>query len=291
MIFSLIFVLRKQKIDYPNSQTPMDQEPILDSVAIENSTADVKFHKTKFVAIATFLGGPLAGGFAISENFKSLNKRTEANWALIIGVLVTFFVFGGVFLLPEDVIEKIPNQLIPFVYTGFTYWWVEKKFGETLKKHEDLGNAFYPVTRSILMGVISLVIIAAVAFGAIFLGDESGIYTEYDQQMDVFIANEEEALGLYDYFGTKTDYAMSQDLQEIAVPLWKENIAFFSEYAQRTDLPEDLEAHNHLLLRYSELHLELAEKYIENLQLGRPLEGPETIVLIQEIEGITNQFE
>jgi hypothetical protein len=87
----------------------------------ENNTKDIKLYSSKAISGATFLGGPLVAGYLIGENFKALDKPNEGRNSLIIGIISTIILFGGIFMVPENMIDKIPTQLIPIVYTGIIW--------------------------------------------------------------------------------------------------------------------------------------------------------------------------
>lgn len=78
----------------------------------------VKIFTKKSILFATFLGGPLVAGFLISKNYKVFGKYETAQKALIISIVCTIVLFLGLFLIPSNIIDKLPNTLIPFVYTG-----------------------------------------------------------------------------------------------------------------------------------------------------------------------------
>ena len=50
----------------------------------ENITKDLKFYSQKSISIATFIGGPLAAGYLIRENYLELNKPNTAMRALTV---------------------------------------------------------------------------------------------------------------------------------------------------------------------------------------------------------------
>lgn len=83
----------------------------------ENNTKDLKFYSQSAISMATFIGGPLVAGYLIRENYLALNKPDEAKYTLIIGIIATLVLFGGVFMIPSDFIDKMPRQLIPIIYT------------------------------------------------------------------------------------------------------------------------------------------------------------------------------
>ena len=45
----------------------------------ENDTKDLKFYSQKAIGIATFIGGSLAAGYLVRENYLSLNKHPALN--------------------------------------------------------------------------------------------------------------------------------------------------------------------------------------------------------------------
>jgi len=77
-----------------------------------------KIYTERQIQAGTFLGGPLAAGFLLSHNFKAFNEELKARNSLIISIVVTILLFGGLMLIPR--VEKIPNYVIPIFYTGTT---------------------------------------------------------------------------------------------------------------------------------------------------------------------------
>ena len=94
-----------------------------------NDTKDIKFYSQTAIGIATYLGGPLAAGYLIRENYKSLDDLENGNKAFIIGILSTILLFTGIFSIPETILEKVPNVALPAVYTLIIYFIVEKIHG------------------------------------------------------------------------------------------------------------------------------------------------------------------
>jgi len=98
---------------------------------------DKKLFTQKGISIATFLGGPLAAGYLVRQNFRALGKETEALISIILGILLTAATFIPLFMLPEDIVDKIPNQLIPAIYTLMIYGVVELVQGKDLKRYKE----------------------------------------------------------------------------------------------------------------------------------------------------------
>lgn len=132
-----------------------------------------KIYKDREIWVGTFLGGPLAAGYLIAENFKAFNEEEKAKKTWIIAIIATVLIFGGVFLIPDDV--NIPNQLIPLIYTGIAYFLVQHFQGENIMAHIKSGGQLFGWWRTILVGVISLAIILIPIFAFVYLSNPTSI--------------------------------------------------------------------------------------------------------------------
>ncbi len=227
----------------------------------ENLTEDIKLYSSKAIGGATFLGGPLAAGYMIGENFKALDKPNEGRNSLIIGIVSTIVLFSGIFMIPENILDKIPRQLIPLIYTGIIWGIVEWKQGEILKSHKENGNPFFSGWRAAGIGFISLIIMSIGIFGYVFFEMNNEIYDRYDTELSVFLKNEEETLVFYDHLNTETNYSLIKELENTTIPKWKENISIIKKTNNFQDLPTELAKQNEILLKYSELRIEAFELF------------------------------
>ncbi|RED43412.1 hypothetical protein DFQ10_10510 [Winogradskyella eximia] len=223
-----------------------------------NTTKDLKFYSQKSIGLATFIGGPLAAGYLIKENYKALNENDKGKTALIISILATVAIFGTLFLIPEAIMDKVPNMVIPAVYTGIIYLIVNKIHGTILDTHEAHNNTFYSGWKAAGIGLISLIVLMAIIVASIFLVPD-GAYDAYDAEMEQFTINEEESLVFYEHFSTEDDLTLLNEINDIAIPKWKENIAIINRTNDIEDLPLELIEQNKKLLKYSELRLEAFE--------------------------------
>jgi hypothetical protein len=227
----------------------------------ENLTGNIKLYSTKAIGVATFLGGPLAAGYLIGENFKALNKPKDGRTSLIIGIVTTIILFTGLFMIPEKIIESIPKQLIPMIYTGVIWGIVEWRQGDLLKLHKEFGNSFISGWRAAGIGFLSLIIISIGLLGYVYFGIDNGIYEQYDTELSVFTKNEEETLVFYDHIYTKSNYSLIKELENTSIPKWKENIEIIRKANNMENLPPELIQQNELLLKYAELRLEAFELF------------------------------
>lgn len=223
---------------------------------IENTTENIKLYSSKAISGATFLGGPLAAGYLISENFKALNKPNDGRKSLIIGIVTTIILFGGIFMLPEQIIDKIPRQLIPLIYTGIIWGIVEWKQGDILKAHKENNNTFFSGWRAAGIGLISLLIIGIGIFGYAYLESNNPAYEIYDTKIAEFSKNENESLSFYDNIEFKSNSTLLSELDNKVIPKWERNIKLINELENIDGLPSDLSDQNKTLLKYSQLRLE-----------------------------------
>jgi hypothetical protein len=228
---------------------------------IENNTKDLKLYSSKAISGATFLGGPLAAGYLIGENFKALDKPKDGRNSLIIGIVSTIILFGGIFMIPEYIIDKIPRQLIPIVYTGIIWGIVEWKQGDILKAHKENNNSFFSGWRAAGVGFISLLLLGIGIFGYSFLSTDNEAYERYDAEITKFSKNETETLVFYHNLNTETNYSLLKELDEKTIPKWKENSAIINATNQFEDLPSELIEQNKILLKYSELRIQAFELF------------------------------
>ena len=220
-----------------------------------------KFFSQRAISITTYFGGPLAAGILIRENYKSLEKEKQGINALIIGIVSTILVFVGLFSIPENIIDKIPNALIPLIYTGIIYLIVEKIQGKELKFHKKNNGEFYSGWKAAGIGAISLgIILASIFLVAFIAGDlsktEPNFDAEsYDNGLSTFFENETSSLKVLQSFETENiDYLKNEVNKSIV--LWKENKTIIDNISEIENLPIELSVQNEKLKKYCDLRIE-----------------------------------
>jgi len=221
----------------------------------ENKTKHLKFYSKKAIGFATFFGGPLAAGYLIGENYKSLNEFDKRKKSIIIGVISTLFIFIGLFLIPEPIIDKIPNQLIPLFYTWIIYIIVENNQGEILKYHKENNNEFYSGWETAKISFISLIILTLGIVLFVYFSTDNEIYQEYDKGIAKFSQNETETMKFYDHFENNSRLDLLSELNNRVLPKWEENLKIINKIYEIDNLPSDLIEQNNLLKDYSELRI------------------------------------
>jgi hypothetical protein len=127
-----------------------------------------KIFTNKAISVATFFGGPIAAGFLISKNYKTFGNDNAARNSIFIGILSTILMFAGIFMIPENIIDKIPQQLIPLIYTAIIAGLVEKLQGQKIKDFLADDGQRASNWQAAGYGLLGLVIIAAFLVVMIF---------------------------------------------------------------------------------------------------------------------------
>lgn len=225
----------------------------------EIDTKNLQFYTNKAIGIASFIGGPVAAGYLIRENFKAINQTQKGNTILIISIITTIALFALIFSIPEHIIEKVPNIIIPAAYTAGIVLWVEHTFGTIFKQHEENKYAFYSVWRAVGIGAVSLLLLIIGIFGFMYLSTDMEAENLYFERVEKFYENEDTSLDFYVHAQTKNDFSLILELTKEVIPKWKENIEIIKNADTIANLPEEITDYNEKLLRYSKLRLETFE--------------------------------
>ena len=132
-------------------------------------TPTKKIYKDRAIWTATLFGGPLAGGYLIAENFKVFNEPDKAKKTWIYAIIATVLIFGGIFLIPNP--DKIPEQLIPLIYTAIAYYLVKHFQGTQIDSHIKAGGQVYNWWRAFGIGLLGTIVILLPILGIALLSD------------------------------------------------------------------------------------------------------------------------
>jgi hypothetical protein len=138
--------------------------PIITEQASETVKLAKRIYKDRAIWVATYLGGPLVAGYLIAENFKAFNEMAKAKKTWIYTIVGTVIIFGGIFLIPDDIFESIPRYFIPLVYTAIAYGFVKHFQGKNISAFIALGGKPFGWGRAIVVSLIGLVITVAFIF-------------------------------------------------------------------------------------------------------------------------------
>ena len=265
-------------------QLEIKDQPLKNQGNLKNETKDLKFYSQKAIGIATFIGGPLAAGYLIRENYLSLDRPDEGKKSLLIGIISTVLLFTGIFMIPESIMDKIPNQILPAVYTGIVYFIVARIHGTILFQHKENGNEFYSGWKAAGIGFISAIILLIGIVGYAYLLPDAEEYQKYDTEIAKFTKNETESLVFYEHINTETISSLLQELDNSVIPKWKDNIAIIKKTNNIENLPSELLEQNKILLKYSELRLKAFELFKKAISLNTTIYEQELEQLHKEID-------
>lgn len=225
-----------------------------------------KLFSQRAIAIACFFGGPAAAGYLMKKNYEAYNQADNGNKAFVIGIISTLLIFAGIFSLPEHIIDKIPNTIIPLIYTGIIYLIVEKIQGGWLKAHKESGGEFYSGWKATGIGAVFMVILIALLAGIAFIaGDLSKPdfdVTTYDNELARFVENEDKSLVVFNVIHSAEPQYLIKEFSK-GIVLWKENKEIVHKLNAIDNLPEELLEQNKKLLKYCDLQIQLNEVIIK----------------------------
>ena len=132
-----------------------------------------RLYKERSILIGTFIGGPLVAGYLAAANFKSIgqNEKVITTWA--IAIFATLVIFGVTFLIPG--IAKVPNYLIPLIYTGITQYLIKKYQGDSIEAHLASGGQPFSIWRAVGVGLVGLVLLVVIIVAIILLMNKDSI--------------------------------------------------------------------------------------------------------------------
>jgi len=226
----------------------------------------IKLYSQRAISIATFFGGPVVAGFLIKKNYEALNQKKAGKKAFLIGIVSTILLFAGIFSIPEHFFEKVPNIVIPAIYTGIIYLIVDTIQGEWLKEHKENGGEFYSRWKAAGIGAIFMVILFALIIGAGFIyGDLAKLNFDaaaYDKEVAVFAENEKKAIAVLEVINPTIPIYSIKELSKANV-LWKENKDIIFKLDSIENLPAELLEQNKRLLIYCDLRIQYNELLVK----------------------------
>lgn len=138
-----------------------------------------KVFTNKSISLATLFGGPVAAGFLISKNFKTFGNEKAAKTSIFIGIVSTLLLFAALFSLPENVVDNIPQALIPAIYTIIIGVIVEKLQGNNIKEFLENNGQKASGWTAAAYGLLGLVLNIALILILIFSVPQTG----YEKQL------------------------------------------------------------------------------------------------------------
>lgn len=121
-----------------------------------------KIYTSKQIGIGTFFGGPLASGILIAKNYKLLGEDGAAKKSIYLGILTTLILGLFLYLAPNSLLDRIPNQLIPFINVGAVYLIIHFFLKDKINKHLSEGGekeSYWKVTGIGLLCAVATILV------------------------------------------------------------------------------------------------------------------------------------
>lgn len=269
---------------------------ISDDRFTEPTQNPVKVYSQSAIAIATLFGGPFASAWLIAKNFQAFQRPSPARMSLWIGVIISLLIIIFIFFTPEAILSKIPNTILPFIYSAAAYVVVERTQGDELQSHKMSGGSFYSRWRAVGIGAIIMVlfilVIGLVAFinGDFAAEEDAGFDTAtYDRNLAIFIENDQRALAIFEATGTATNREMVKGLSE-GIGIWYDNTHLVNNMMAIENLPQEFVVQNNIMMKYCELRIKQYNLLIKRIAENSNRWDEELIRLGQEIEGVLKQL-
>jgi len=127
-----------------------------------------KFYTLNQIMIATVLGGPIAGGYLMYQNYNKIGEEEGAKSIIIWSMVCTYFLFGTLILLPESITAYIPRMVIPWMNGAIAYYIAKKYQYDFLNEHEVQHGSFYKVWRSLWLGIVCALVTVIMIIPLVF---------------------------------------------------------------------------------------------------------------------------
>lgn len=129
---------------------------------VQLPSPEVPLFSVPSIALASFLGGPLAAGWLVSVNYRRLGEPRSARNALIQGILATAALLALMVGLPTAWVEAIPGFTLPLLYTGLIWYLAERFQGRILTAHFAQGGQRYSLWRAVLVSLLAALPVAVI---------------------------------------------------------------------------------------------------------------------------------
>jgi hypothetical protein len=124
-----------------------------------------KLYSPGQIALAAFLGSPLAACWFFARNYRQLDQPKIAKQYLIWGGIGTAAMLVIAFFLPD----RFPNSVIPIGYTLGLFQAAKHIHGTTVARHVSAGGSLGSWWSVVGVSLLILTIVLAAVFGVVFI--------------------------------------------------------------------------------------------------------------------------
>ncbi|WP_144603780.1 hypothetical protein [Algoriphagus algorifonticola] len=244
------------------------------------------------ICLATFLGGPLAGGIVIYKNLQVLEKRRKG-----LTIVISFFIFQtllfcSIIFIPKYFVNQIPNFLIPFITALIVYHTSKKLFGEELKfreiNHIKSKNNLKAVGIGLLVLLISSSVFLSFAIPMRLLSEPE----EFEEFKSEFALNEAKTSDFNEHFFNLSDSELASYFQKDYLPIWYENKELIQEIKESdVYLNWDMEKKLELLEEYTDKRILIGEVFLKDYKNRHATYIEDINLIIGDIQDILRELE
>lgn len=231
----------------------------------QNMNDNYQLYSEKQISIATFIGGPIAAGILLRKNYLNLERPKAAFNALFLGIFATIIIYIGLFILPDNIVDKMPNVLIPLIYTGIISIIVNKSMGIQILNHRKNGMIFFSYWNSFGVAIIALVINVAFIFSIVYFSPADFDSKTYNSEIDTFTKNENNALLVFDKLQSPNQKELIPEFTS-SLELWKKNKEISLNIRSIDNLPAELLEKSIFLESYTDLRIKQFSLIIKALE-------------------------
>ena len=137
---------------------------IIDAPERINDLQKGKIYQPWQIALATFLGGPLAGAYALTHNYRQIGETRYIRtvWVLCILLLLLSFVLAIMLLT-----HNFPCSIVPLVYTSILFSTAQSQRAK-IQDFITEGGKVYAAIQPIFVGLVSLTLTIVAIFAFVF---------------------------------------------------------------------------------------------------------------------------
>lgn len=137
----------------------------METQAIEPTDTNQILYSPRQVAIASFIGSPVAACWFFAKNYRRLGDPKMATQCLLWGIIGTVLVILLAFQLPD----RFPNQIIPLAYTFGLFQASKRAHGSLVEQHLSAGGKLGSWGGIIGVSVLFLLLVVSLVFGVMLL--------------------------------------------------------------------------------------------------------------------------
>ena len=124
----------------------------------------VTLYSPRQIALAAFLGTPIAAAWFIRVNHFGFGDEQAARRSIWVGLAATIGVFALAFVLPD----RFPDALLPALYTAAIHWYASAVFGPRFDKHISDGGPRGSWWFVVGVSLITVLAVLGAAIGVLF---------------------------------------------------------------------------------------------------------------------------